>query len=229
MQVQPMQPGQQVQPLYDLWAQVIAFLPTLTAGFLMIAVGLVLGWLAKRAAVRTLVWLRLDRLAGRVGWRAAFVKGDVRRAFYNMVGNVVMFLVVLVFLDDALNRWGLTALSAIIASLVVYLPNLVLVAIIVGVGFLISGSLEARVSETLAEEGVTRARMIGKAAKGAVLTLVFALALWQLQFAREIVLAAFLICFGSIGVAFALGVGLGTAKAIQQGTSNLFRQGKDEG
>ena len=70
--------------------------------------------------------------------------------------------------------------------------------------------------------------MIGKAAKGAVLTLVFALALWQLQFAREIVLAAFLICFGSIGVAFAIGVGLGTAKAIQQGTSNLFRHTKDE-
>ena len=53
--------------------------------------------------------------------------------------------------------------KSIIAALVVYLPNLALVALIVGVGFLISGSLEARVSETLAEEGVTRARVIGKA------------------------------------------------------------------
>ena len=229
MQAQPLQPSQQVQPLSDLYAQFVAFLPTLAVGFLMVGVGLVLGWLAKRAVVRTLVWLRLDRLAGRVGWRAAFAKGDVRGALYNLVGNVAMFLVVLVFLDDALNRWGLTALSDVIATLVVYLPNLALVALIVAVGFLISGSLETRVSETLAEEGVVRARVIGKAVKAAVLTLVFALALWQLQFAREIVLAAFLICFGSIGVAFALGVGLGTAKAIQQGTSNFFRQGKDEG
>jgi hypothetical protein len=81
----------------------------------------------------------------------------------------------------------------------------------------------------LAEEGVPRAHFIGKVVKAAVLTLVAALALWQLQFAREIVLAAFLICFGSIGVAFALGVGLGIAKAIQQGTSNLFREEEDEG
>lgn len=227
-QAQLFQEGRQAQPLSDLWSQAIAFLPTLAGGFLMVGVGLVSGWLAKRAVVRTLVWLRLDRLAGRVGWRAAFAKGDVRGALYNLVGNLVMFLVVLIFLDDALNRWGLTALSEILLALIVYLPNLALVSLIVGVGFLISGSLEARVSETLAEEGVVRARVIGKAVKGAVLTLVFALALWQLQFAREIVLAAFLICFGSIGVAFALGVGLGTAKAIQQGTSNLFRQEENE-
>ena len=227
-QSQSFQPSQQVQPLSDLYAQFVAFLPALAGGLLMVGVGVVLGWLAKRAVVRTLVWLRLDRLAGRVGWRAAFAKGDVRGALYNLVGNVAMFLVVLIFLDDALNRWGLTALSDIIAALVVYLPNLALVALIVGVGFLISGSLETRVSEALAEEGVLRAQLIGKAVKGAVLTLVFALALWQLQFAREIVLAAFLICFGSIGVAFALGVGLGTAKAIQQGTSNFFHQEEDE-
>ena len=229
MQAQPFQPSQQVQPLSELYAQFVDFLPTLAGGFLVVGVGVVSGWLAKRAVVRTLVWLRLDRLAGRVGWRAAFAKGDVRGALYNLVGNIAMFLVVLIFLDDALNRWGLTALSSIIATLVVYLPNLALVALIVAVGFLISGTLETRVSETLAEEGVVRARVIGKAVKAAVLTLVFALALWQLQFAREIVLAAFLFCFGSIGVAFALGVGLGTAKAIQQGTSNLFRQEEDEG
>ena len=229
MQAQLLQTSQQVQPFSDLYARFVAFLPTLAVGFLMVGLGLVFGWLAKRAVVRTLVWLRLDRLAGRVGWRAAFAKGDVRGALYNLVGNVAMFLVVLIFLDDALKRWGLTALSGIIAALVVYLPNLALVALIFGVGFLISGSLETRVSETLAEEGVAQARIIGKAVKGAVLTLVFALALWQLQFAREIVLAAFLICFGSIGVAFALGVGLGTAKAIQQGMSNIFSRKKDEG
>ena len=228
MQAQPIRPVQQVQPLSDLWAQVVAFLPRLAVGFLMIVVGLVVGWLVKRSVVRTLLWLRLDRLAGRAGWRAAFVKGDVRSALYNLVGNVAMALVVLIFMDDALNRWGLTALSRVIEGLVVYLPNLALVAIIIGVGFLISSSLETRVAEALAEEGVKRAGVIGKAVKAAVLTVVFALALWQLQLAREIVLAAFLIGFGSIGVAFALGVGLGTAKAIQEGTSGLFDRDKDK-
>lgn len=228
MQAQPIQTVPQAQPLSDLWAQVVAFLPTLAAGLFIILIGLVLGWLAKRAVVRTLVWLRLDRLAGRVGWRAAFGKGDVRSALYNLAGNVAMFLVVLIFADDALNRWGFTALSRIIDGLVVYLPNIAIVAVIVGIGLAVSVELESRVTEVLEEEGVARARMIGKAVRAALVTLVFALALWQLHFARELLLAAFLISLGSLGVAFALGAGLGTAKAIEHGLSGLFRRGKDE-
>ena len=59
-------------------------------------------------------------------------------------------------------------------------------------------------------------------ARAAFLSVVAALALWELDFAREIVLAAFLIGFGAIGVAFALGVGIGSAKAIQAALSSAF-------
>ncbi|MDH3455992.1 MAG: hypothetical protein OER90_04050, partial [Gemmatimonadota bacterium] len=45
---------------------------------------------------------------------------------------------------------------------------------------------------------------------------------------REIVLAAFLITFGAIGVAFAVAVGLGSARAIQRGWESLFDR-PDEG
>ena len=54
-----------------------------------------------------------------------------------------------------------------------------------------------------------------------------ALALWQLSFAREIVLAAFLIAFGAIGVAFAIAVGLGAAKAIQRALESAFEKPDD--
>ena len=60
------------------------------------------------------------------------------------------------------------------------------------------------------------------------LAIVGALALWQLNFAREIVLSAFLIAFGAIGVAFAMGVGLGSARAIQQAWDSMFDKQKDD-
>jgi Mechanosensitive ion channel, conserved TM helix len=211
----------------DLWQQIAAYLPTLAAGLLVVALGLVAGWLAKRAMIRLLTWLRLDRLAGRAGWRTAFGKGDVRSALYNLIGNIAMIVIVLVFLDDALERLGLLALSRIIDSVVFYLPNLGLVALIVTFGLMASNALEARTAEVLEEEGVPRARLIGKAVKGMLVLAVVALSLWQLQLAREIVLAAFLIGFGSIGVAFAIGVGLGSFKAIQQGLAGLFRKKDD--
>jgi len=217
----------QNQPLTQLWERMAAFLPVLLAGLLVIAVGFIAGWLLKRAVVRMLVWLRLDRLAGRVGWRSALGKGDVREALYNIVGNVAALSVVLVFVDDALNRWGLTTLTRLIDGMLFYIPNLVLVGLIIAIGMLVAGTLATRVTAALEEEGIRRARLIGKVIQGALIAVVVALALWQLQFARQIVLAAFVISFGSLGVAFAIGVGLGTSRAIQHGLSDLFERKRD--
>jgi len=214
-------------PLAEFIRQFTDFLPDLFAGVVVLAIGIAIGWLVKRLVVRLLVWLRLDRLGGRLAWRAAFGKGDVRAALYNLVGTVAMILVVLVFLDDAFQIWGLTALSEIIGRLIVYLPNLLFVALIVGVGVLVSNTLSRRVEDALEEEEFAHPRFIARIFKSALLAIVGALALWQLNFAREIVLAAFLIAFGAIGVAFAVAVGLGSAKPIQRVWDSLFEKSNE--
>jgi hypothetical protein len=217
-------PDQTAQPLADFLRQLSAFLPSLAAGALVLVLGVVAGWLLKRALVQLLIWLRLDRLSGRSGWRSAFSKGDVRAALYDALGTAAMALVILLFAEDALRRWGLATLGDFVAGLLVYLPNLLLAAVIVGVGVLVANALGTRVERGLAEEEFVHARMLAKVFKGALLAVVGALALWQLQFAREIVLGGFLILFGSLGVAFALAVGIGSARAIEHGWTTLLEK-----
>jgi len=207
--------------LQELALRLNEYLPTLAAGLLVLALGVVLGWLAKRFVVRVLVWMRLDRLGGRFAWRAAFGKGDVRAALYNLLGNLAFIVVVLVFLDNALQIWGLVVLSNLIHSTVVYLPNLALSGVIVGIGLLLANFLEHRVEDFLDDEQVPRPRLLAKIFKAALVAIVGALALWQLGFARNIVFWGFVITFGAIGIAFALAVGLGSARAIQRGWESL--------
>ncbi len=138
-----------------------------------------------------------------------------------------MVLVILVFLDNALQIWGLVVLSRLVDQVLFYLPNLALVVLIGGVGLLLANTLADRVEDTLEEEGVGRARLIAKIFKSALLAVVGALALWELDFARQIVLAAFLIGFGAIGVAFAIAVGGGSSKAIQRAWDTMFDKAKD--
>ncbi len=216
-----------VGPLAHFSDQVFGYLPTLAAGLAVLAVGFLVGWVAKHVVVRAMVWLRLDRLGGRTGWRAAFGKGDVRAAMYELVGNVVWVALVLLFLDNALQIWGLTVLSRLIDRSVFYLPNLGLVALIVGIGLLVANVVANEVREALEDEGFERAGLIGRVMKGVLQAIVAALALWQLGFARQIVLAAFYISFGAIGVSFALAVGIGAAKAIQTGLERMVVR-KDE-
>ncbi len=208
--------------------QVFAYLPRGAGGLAVLALGFLVGWVAKHVVVRAMVWLRLDRLGGRTGWRAAFGKGDVRAAMYGLVGDVVMVGLVLVFLDNALQIWGLTVLSHLIDRSVFYLPNLAFVALIVGVGLLVSNIVGNRVTNALEDEGFDRARLLGKVMKGVLQAVVGALALWQLGFARQIVLGAFLISFGAIGVAFALAVGIGAGRAIQTSLERVTSRDKQE-
>mgnify|MGYP007062768464 CR=1 FL=1 len=204
------------------------YLPTLAAGLIVVALGLGVGWLTKRAIIRALVWLRLDRLGGRQSWRAAFAKGDVRSALYDKVGNVAMILVMLVFLDNALQIWQLDVLSRLVDRFLVYLPTLALVLVIAGLGLLVANTIADRVENALEEEGMARARLVAKTCKAALWTVVGALALWELNFAREIVLAAFLIGFGAVGVAFALSVGIGSSRAVQRMLETMMDKGSKD-
>lgn len=220
--------GRLAGPFPEFFQRLSDYLPTLAVGFLLLVLGVAVGWVVKRAVVRVLIWLRLDRLGGRVGWRAAFGKGDVRAALYNLLGWIAMLLIVLVFLDNALQILGLTVLSRMVDNLVFYLPNLGLVGLIVGLGILISNAVAHRAEDLFEEEDFAHARLIGKLLKGVLLSVVSAIALWQLGIARQIVLSAFLIAFGAIGVAFALAVGLGSAGALQRGWEALFKKRKEE-
>lgn len=221
--------GESWVSLQEFLRRLSEYLPSLTAGLLVLALGLVVGWIVKRAVIRVLIWLRIDRLGERMGWRAAFGKGDVRAAMYDLAGNLSMVLVILVFLDNALEILQLSVLSRMIDDVVFYLPNLLLVALIVIVGGLVAHVSGARVARALAEEGVARARLLGKTFKGILLLLVGALALWQLDLGRQIVLTGFAVIFGALGVAFAIAVGLGSVKAIGRvwGDAGLERENED--
>jgi hypothetical protein len=208
--------------------KVTDYLPTLAAGLLVVALGIIAGWLVKRLVVRILTWLRLDRLAGRVGWRAAVGKGDVRAALYELIGNIAFIIVVLIFVDNALQILGLVVLSRLLDSVVFYLPNLGIVALIAAAGMVIANLLSQRLQDALEEEEIEHARLIAKLLKGALYAIVGALVLWQLGFARQIVLVAFLITFGSVGVAFAVALGVGSAKAVQEGWQGLFTKKKEK-
>jgi hypothetical protein len=219
--------------MYERWLSEFvdrfsAYLPTLAAALLLVALGLVVGWVVKRAIIRLLILLRLDRLAGRTGWRTAFAKGDVRAALYTLLGNVGMVLVFLVFLDNALQILRLTVLSNMIEKLVVYAPSLGLAAVVLIVGALVANAAANRVETVFEEENAPHPRLVGKICKAGLLSMAVALSLWQLNFARQIVLAAFVTTFGALGVAFALAVGLGSSGAVRRGWDFLFGKRKDE-
>ncbi len=203
-----------VKSLDAFGSQVTAFLPALVTGLIVLLVGLLIAWAAARLIVRILVFLRVDRVVGRLGGPKTFARGDVRHAFFGMVGWIVGLLVFLIFLDKAILIWQLSLLSKLLEDLLMTIPELVAALIILLIGWGVANGVSRAVLRTLYEEQVTRPRFAARIIKAGIITFAAAVALIRLGLAVSLVTHAFLLAFGALALAFALAFGLGSREAV---------------
>jgi uncharacterized membrane protein (DUF485 family) len=215
--------------LRDALATIVAFLPDLLSGLLVLLAGLVVAWLAARVVVRVLTWLRLHRVVERFRWGRALGKGDVRHALYSLVGGLVAAFTFLVFLNRALALWQLTVLSRLLERLVLLVPDLLLAGLILLVGAGLAAVAARSVRRGLFEEGLLRATLVARIVRAAILVLTFAVALIQLNIAPQLILWAFLIAFGSMALTIILAVGLGSRRAVESIWDGVLARRRGQG
>lgn len=185
---------------YGATEKIVAYLPNLVAGIVLLAVGWFLGWLIKRIVVQTLVVLRFDRLFRRFRWGTGLSKADVRYAFFEFIGNLAFVVVFLVLLNAALQALQLTVLSTVLQQGVLFIPKLLLAALIFGLGWFIAGWIAGSVRRALVKEEVPRASLIARFVKAMIILFISAMALTELDIAREIVVIGFSATVITLGV-----------------------------
>ena len=208
----------------DVMSNLVGYLPTLLAGFLVVAIGAIIAWIAGKLTVKFLMFLRLDRVVARLAWGRALEKGDVRHSLFGVVG-VLLFLV---FLENAVVIWKLTVLSEILERLVLLIPRLMTAAAIILVGWSAASVVSRAVQRAFVQEEFGRARLAGRMVYAAILVLACAMALVELDIAVVIVTCAFLVAFGALALSFALAFGLGSKRAVEMMWEEHFRRQKEE-
>lgn len=185
---------------YDATEKLIAYLPNLVAGIVLIGVGWLLGWLAKRVVVQILSVLRFDRLFSRFKWGAGFAKADVRHAFLEFLGNTVFVVVFILLLNTSLGALQLTGLSNILEHGVLFIPKLLISIVIFGSGWLLAGWIAGSMQRGLVKEDVPRATLIARFSKAVIMLFFSAMALTELDIAREIVIIGFSVTIITLGI-----------------------------
>jgi len=202
--------------LLNIGDKFIAFLPNLLAGILFIILGIFLGWLAKRIIIQLALALRLERILISFKWGEDFAKGDVRYGLYNFLGNVTYLIVFLIFLDDALNKFNLTVLSNLIRDGIVFIPKIIIAILIFGIGSVIATWATRAVQRVLWRENIPRATLISRFAKAMLLIFFSAMAIAELNIAREIVVIAFATVFITLGLLIVVFAYLGGRELVTQ-------------
>jgi hypothetical protein len=178
---------------------IIAYLPNLLAGIILVLIGWIAGWLVKKVLVQVSILLRVDRFLRRSRWEADFSKADVRYGFYNLIGSIGYAIIFLLFLDNALIAWKLTMLSDLLSSGILYLPKIIIAVSIFGLGWLLSFWAQKSILKSLYKEEVPRASLISKFIKIILLLFFSAIALVELDVASEIVIIGFSTIFITLG------------------------------
>ena len=208
-------------PFFDFGKEIISYLPNLLGGFLLLAIGWFVGWLAKRIIVQLLIAFRLERLFTRVRWRQTLSKADIRYALFGFIGNILFFVIFLIFLYTALDAMKLTVLSSLIQNGVLFIPKLIVALIIFGLGWIIAGRVSNSVYNALGKENVPNYSLISRFVRFAILLFFSAMALAEIEIAVEIVIIGFTTIFITLAILAVVFVTVGGKSYMSKFFNNI--------
>ena len=206
----------------------LAFLPALIGALILVAIGWWLASIIARVVEGLLNRVGFEHAAERTGISAFISRtGSGKMRASHVIALLVKWFVRLIFLELAAQALHLTAVTALLNSIVLFIPNLVVALIIVLVGVLAAQFVGRLLRGSLSQAGFANAGVLSTVAEYGIIALAVITALTQIGIASMIVTILFAgVVFGlalAAGLAFGLG-GRETAAEIWQQTYESSQQ-----
>ncbi len=205
-----------LEPLKDLFLKFKVFVPNLLAMLVILTIGILLAFIIKRMLIKFLTAINFDSWSDRMGFTKLMHKGDLWSKPTATLGAIVFWLLIIVTLMSGLNALQIPAIDQLVSQFFSYIPRLFSAAMILIVGYLLSGFISRAVLITAANSGFHYAKLLAEAVHTLLIVLILAMIMEQLQIAPSIVLAAFSIIFGGIVIALAIAFGVGGIDAAKR-------------
>ena len=186
--------------------------PAVLGALLVLIIGWILAGVAGRATTAAVRRTGADRLFAQHGGDQVIPS--------KAAGQVVMWLVRLATLVLAATVLGLAEVSVLVNEIVLWLPNLIVAAIVLLVAPVIARFLRSLVEVGAGQAGFSNARILGRIVEVAVVVFAVVIAVNQVGVASELIVTLFtgiVAAFSiAVGIAFGLG-GRGVAEKITEG------------
>jgi len=177
-------------------------------GFLIIlGIGWLLASLAERVVVALLRAIHADRFVERAGM--ARMVQSLHHEPSAILGVIVKWFVRLVALDVAFDALGVPAVSQVLHTLLLWLPNRALALVVLVLGGLAANALGDVVRAASERSGLARPQLPGAIARWAVWAFAALVALNQIVVATALVDILFTAVVGALALALGLSFGLG--------------------
>lgn len=188
---------------------VFTFIPKLLGFLVILIVGLIIASLVSKLVTSLLRRLGFDNLANRIGLTRFQQRMNVTLDPAGVLGKIVYWFILLIFLIPATDSLGLPAVSNILNQLVAYIPNVFVAILVLFLGTLAATFVADLVRGATASANIGNPNVFAAIARWAIIGFASLIALEQLQIAPALINELFAAVVGAAAIAFGLAFGLG--------------------
>lgn len=213
--------------LLSLWTTVADFLPRLVAAILVFLVGWLIAVLIAKLAYHIVRVLQIDRALEGVGFKKVWERSGFKLNTPMLFGELVKWFFIIVFLLSSANILGLTEVSQFLNTVLLYIPNVIVAAIILLIGMMAAKFLDGVVMASVKAANLASANLLGAITKWAVVIFSLLVALNQLGIAQDIIKIVITGIVAAASIALGLSLGLGGQKHAEEFVANMKKRIQD--
>lgn len=198
-----------IKTFTGMWEGIVNSLPNLIGGVAILLVGVFVAKFLRRLVGKTLEGLQFDTLLEKAGIAAIFNRLGLKGSPTEIIAKGMFWVVILFVVKNAADNLGVEDVTALIDSVMAFLPKVMTAGIIMLVGFMIADLIQNAVHAALDSLGLSYAKTLANILFGFVFVLVLTVALSQLGIETELLNSSVKIILAGLALALAICMGLG--------------------
>jgi len=205
----------------------MTFLPALIGALIVLVIGWVISGFLARLIEKGLRVIGLERAVHHSGLNDFIVRSGTAWTTSKLIAELIKWFIRLIFIQAAANILGMPQITAIINSIILFIPNIVVAMVIIVIGALIAKFLSGLVRGSVSEMGVGNPNLLATLTRYAVIGFAVIAAINQLGIAAVVVNTLFIGLVGAIALAVGLAFGLGGRDVAAKITESWYQSGRN--
>ncbi len=184
-------------------------IPNILGALLLLVIGWIIAGIVGNLFAKLCRALHVDTVSTRVGAADFLAQSGTRLKASDILGELIKWVIRLVFIEMAAEQLGMPQVSAIINQILAFVPNIIVAVVILGVGAFLGKLLGGIVHGAASEARLGNANLLSRLTYGAVIAFAIIAALNELNVAPVVVNTLYIGLVAALALALGLAFGLG--------------------
>jgi len=216
-----------IEALQGLWQAFLMFIPAIVGALIVFIIGWFVSVGIGKLVTEVLKKLRFNQLFEKGGWKTALERAEIKVDPAGFLGAIVKWILVIVFMVAAVEILGLTQFAGFLKGVLVYMPNVIVAALIFVVTVIMVDIVEKVMRAGVESIKVGYGHMVSSVVKWSIWVFAILAILHQLGIARPFMETLFTGLVAVLVLGFGLSFGLGGKEVAGEILQDFRRKLRD--